>query len=70
MLRLAWIESVMRVDLGPVEHRLVDFTLASLEIIRRGHWNYYRLENEHLNNVGKFRTMKAIPLPFCDMGSD
>jgi xenotropic and polytropic retrovirus receptor 1 len=70
VLRLAWIESVMRINLGAVEHRLVDFTLASLEIIRRGHWNYYRLENEHLNNVGKFRTMKAIPLPFREMESD
>ncbi|KAJ3691505.1 hypothetical protein LUZ61_020669 [Rhynchospora tenuis] len=70
VLRLAWIESVMKINLGPVEHRLVDFTLASLEIIRRGHWNYYRLENEHLNNVGKFRTMKNIPLPFREMDSD
>lgn len=42
VLRLAWIESVMQLNLGPVEHRLVDFLLASLEITRRGHWNFYR----------------------------
>lgn len=23
-----------------------------------------RLENEHLNNVGKFRAFKSVPLPF------
>ncbi|GKG04420.1 hypothetical protein Tco_0314807, partial [Tanacetum coccineum] len=22
------------------------------------------LENEHLNNVGKFRAVKSVPLPF------
>ncbi|KAK1378570.1 hypothetical protein POM88_025314 [Heracleum sosnowskyi] len=29
--------------------------VAGLEIIRRGIWNFYRLENEHLNNVGKIQ---------------
>ena len=30
--------------------------------------NHYvhRLENEHLNNVGKYRAVKTIPLPFRD----
>ncbi|CAN1760270.1 Phosphate transporter PHO1 [Linum perenne] len=53
-----------------VESRMLDFFLASLEVIRRGHWNYYRLENEHLNNVGKFRAVKAVPLPFRGTDSD
>ncbi|KAK1401322.1 hypothetical protein POM88_000927 [Heracleum sosnowskyi] len=38
--------------------------LNVLEIIRRGIWNFFRLENEHLNNVGKYRAFKSIPLPF------
>ncbi|KAL6186139.1 hypothetical protein ACLB2K_042260 [Fragaria x ananassa] len=38
--------------------------VASLEIIRRGVWNFFRLENEHLNNVGKYRAFKSVPLPF------
>jgi hypothetical protein len=29
-----------------------------------------RLENEHLNNVGKFRAVKEVPLPFREMDSD
>ncbi|KAK9194367.1 hypothetical protein WN944_005072 [Citrus x changshan-huyou] len=37
---------------------------TSLEIIRRGIWNFFRLENEHLNNVGKYRAFKSVPLPF------
>lgn len=29
-----------------------------------------RLENEHLNNVGKYRAVKAVPLPFRETDSD
>ncbi|PKA60587.1 Phosphate transporter PHO1 [Apostasia shenzhenica] len=70
VLRLAWIETVLRFSLRPIEHRLVDFLLACMEIVRRGHWNFYRLENEHLNNAGKFRAVKAVPLPFREMESE
>ncbi|CAM0942915.1 unnamed protein product [Alopecurus aequalis] len=69
-LRLAWTESVMRIRISKNESRLLDFSLASLEIIRRGHWNFYRLENEHLNNVGKFRAVKTVPLPFRELETD
>jgi len=27
-----------------------------------------RLENEHLNNVGKYRAFKSVPLPFQELG--
>ncbi|KAK1308530.1 Phosphate transporter PHO1 [Acorus calamus] len=71
VLRLAWVETLLHFKkIGGVEHRLVEFFLASIEIIRRGHWNFYRLENEHLNNVGKFRAVKTVPLPFKEMESD
>ena len=42
VLRLAWIETIFHLNLDPIEYRSVDFLLASLEIIRRGHWNFYR----------------------------
>lgn len=71
VLRVAWVETVMRFNnIGIFESRMLDFLLASLEVIRRGHWNYYRLENEHLNNVGKYRAVKTVPLPFRDIDSD
>ncbi|KAL2463566.1 Phosphate transporter PHO1 [Forsythia ovata] len=66
VLRVAWLETVLRFNAGMFERRLFEFFLASLEVIRRGHWNYYRLENEHLNNVGKFRAVNTVPLPFSD----
>ncbi|KAJ8434847.1 hypothetical protein Cgig2_022126 [Carnegiea gigantea] len=71
VLRVAWVESVLRfIKVGNVEATFLDFSLASLEVIRRGHWNFYRLENEHLNNVGKFRAVKTVPLPFREIDSD
>ncbi|PPD79487.1 hypothetical protein GOBAR_DD23601 [Gossypium barbadense] len=70
VLRVAWIESITRFRINQVQTHLLDFFLASLEVIRRGHWNFYRLENEHLNNAGKFRAVKTVPLPFREMDSD
>ncbi|XP_022722531.1 phosphate transporter PHO1-like [Durio zibethinus] len=70
VLRVAWIESIMRFRTNPVQTHLLDFFLASLEVIRRGHWNFYRLENEHLNNVGKYRAVKSVPLPFRETDCD
>ncbi|CBY40785.1 unnamed protein product [Oikopleura dioica] len=35
---------------------------AFLELVRRFIWNFFRLENEHLNNVGEFRAVREISL--------
>ncbi|KAF9619207.1 hypothetical protein IFM89_005761 [Coptis chinensis] len=70
VLRLVWVQTVMNFNMGTVEYRVLDFFMASLEIIRRGHWNFYRVENEHLNNVGKYRAVKTVPLPFSEMDTD
>ncbi|KAF7086796.1 hypothetical protein CFC21_090058 [Triticum aestivum] len=67
VLRLSWTKSVMKIPINKNETRLLDFFRASLEIIRRGQWNFYRLENEHLNNVGKFGAVKTVPLPFQEL---
>ncbi|VVA20084.1 PREDICTED: phosphate transporter PHO1 [Prunus dulcis] len=70
ILRLAWMQSVLGIKEVPFVHRTALVAIvACLEIIRRGIWNFFRLENEHLNNVGKFRAFKSVPLPFnydCD----
>ena len=42
VLRLSWTKSVMKISITKNETRLLDFSRASLEIIRRGHWNFYR----------------------------
>lgn len=64
-LRLAWMQTVLDFHEAPFLHRKALIAIvASLEIIRRGLWNFFRLENEHLNNVGKYRAFKSVPLPF------
>ncbi|KAK3222977.1 hypothetical protein Dsin_010002 [Dipteronia sinensis] len=63
LLRFAWMQTVLGV--GFTLHTQTWLTIvACLEIIRRGIWNFFRLENEHLNNVGKYRAFKSVPLPF------
>ncbi|XP_038982999.1 phosphate transporter PHO1-3 [Phoenix dactylifera] len=70
VLRLAWLQSVLHSSFGSLDYRVTSFFLAALEVIRRGHWNFYRLENEHLNNAGKFRAVKTVPLPFHEVDQD
>ncbi|BBN18042.1 xenotropic and polytropic retrovirus receptor 1 [Marchantia polymorpha subsp. ruderalis] len=64
LLRFPWVLSVTHFQFGGLDPHFTDFLLAALEIVRRGHWNFYRLENEHLNNVGHYRAVKTVPLPF------
>jgi hypothetical protein len=45
---LTWSETVMHFKVGPVQTRLLEFLLASLEVIRRGHWNFYRYIRKQL----------------------
>ncbi|KAG8366377.1 hypothetical protein BUALT_Bualt17G0073400 [Buddleja alternifolia] len=64
LLRLAWMQTVLNITVFSLNGQTMTVLVASLEIIRRGVWNFFRLENEHLNNVGKFRAFKTVPLPF------
>ncbi|XP_057948042.1 phosphate transporter PHO1 homolog 3 isoform X2 [Malania oleifera] len=63
-LRLAWMQTVLNFSVSFLHKEAMVTIVASLEIIRRGIWNFFRLENEHLNNVGKYRAFKSVPLPF------
>ncbi|KAH0911514.1 hypothetical protein HID58_034835, partial [Brassica napus] len=64
VLRLAWLQTVLDFNIPFLHREIMVALLAILEIIRRCIWNFFRLENEHLNNVGKFRAFKSVPLPF------
>ncbi|XP_056857931.1 phosphate transporter PHO1 homolog 1-like [Raphanus sativus] len=70
VLRLAWLQTVVHSSFEHVDYRVTGLFLAALEVIRRGHWNFYRLENEHLNNAGKFRAVKTVPLPFREVDEE
>ncbi|KAG2258587.1 hypothetical protein Bca52824_077881 [Brassica carinata] len=47
MLRFAWIQTVL------------DFEFSFMH--KQTMWNFFRLENEHLNNM--YRAFKSVPLP-------
>ncbi|XP_020218445.1 phosphate transporter PHO1 homolog 10 isoform X2 [Cajanus cajan] len=64
VLRISWMQLVFEMDWSPL-HKVAIITVTScLEIIRRGIWNFFRLENENLNNVGNYRAFKSVPHPF------
>ncbi|XP_051122380.1 phosphate transporter PHO1-3-like isoform X2 [Andrographis paniculata] len=67
ILRLAWLQTVFHFKFEKVDYRVTMVFLAALEVVRRGQWNFYRLENEHLNNADKFRAVKTVPLPFHEV---
>ncbi|XP_019195154.1 PREDICTED: phosphate transporter PHO1 homolog 3-like [Ipomoea nil] len=64
ILRLLWMQLILGFNLPFLHSKATAAIVACLEIIRRGIWNFFRLENEHLNNVGKYRAFKSVPLPF------
>ncbi|KAI1312230.1 hypothetical protein EDD11_003030 [Mortierella claussenii] len=59
--RFSWVIRLIPMDVNVM---ILSFSLAFLEVLRRWQWNFFRLENEHLNNCGQFRAIKDIPLPF------
>ncbi|MCD7463530.1 hypothetical protein HAX54_050798 [Datura stramonium] len=65
LLRFAWLQLVLKFNVPSLHGSTVSSIFACLEVIRRGMWNFFRLENEHLNNVGKYRAFKSVPLPFA-----
>src|SRR5271154_1296418 len=40
------------------------FFIAFGEVFRRFMWNFFRMENEHMTNVGHFLAAGGVPLPF------
>lgn len=64
LLRFCWLQTVLNFQVSFLHRETMVTIVACLEIIRRGIWNFFRLENEHLNNVGKYRAFKSVPLPF------
>lgn len=63
-LRFAWLQLVFILNVHSLRGTTLSSIFSCLEILRRGMWNFFRLENEHLNNVGKYRAFKSVPLPF------
>eukprot|EP01080_Neovahlkampfia_damariscottae_P006152 gene6152-10159_t len=64
-LRFAWIPFVIvHYILQTRSLFWMDLAVACLEIFRRFMWNNIRIENEFLNNIGEYRPVRDLPLPF------
>ncbi len=61
ILRLLWTLTISP-DLIPLDPLITETGLSLFELLRRAQWNIYRLENEQLNNIGKFRAVKHVPV--------
>ena len=66
VLRFVWLMDFFGLfsNDGTISPYFVASFTAFLEVCRRGNWNIYRIENEQVNNVGKFRVVKSVPLPY------
>ncbi|KAK5462865.1 Xenotropic and polytropic retrovirus receptor 1 [Exophiala xenobiotica] len=63
VLRQQWI--FYAIFISDLQHSAVmSFFVSLAEVLRRGLWSLFRVENEHCNNVGKFRASRDIPLPY------
>ena len=64
LFRYIWIINVfMQFRTRSAEYAdVIGFIFGLIEIFRRFIWNYFRLENEHLNNCGEFRAVRDISI--------
>ncbi|KAH0850592.1 hypothetical protein HID58_091204, partial [Brassica napus] len=63
MMTFAWIQTVLNLNFSFM-HRQAMLPLLLVLKSFVGIWNFFRLENMHLNNVGKYRAFKSVPLSF------
>jgi hypothetical protein len=61
-----WLLSFFLTENKVVSGDLLVSVTATLEVFRRFVWNFFRLENEHLNNCGKFRAVRDISIAPID----
>lgn len=66
VLRFAWAISFYLTENNLVSGDIMTSILTPLEVFRRFVWNFFRLENEHLNNCGKFRAVRDISVAPID----
>ncbi|CAI5443980.1 unnamed protein product [Caenorhabditis angaria] len=60
VLRLSWVLNVSLGEAWTLDGDQLTTITAPFEVFRRFIWNYFRLENEHVNNCGQFRAVRDI----------
>ena len=63
ILRNIWVLYTI-VPLQNSHPAVMSFVVSLLEVLRRGMWSVFRVENEHCTNVGRFRASRDVPLPY------
>lgn len=66
VLRFSWAIGLVLLEAKWVSGDLLTSVVGPLEVFRRFVWNFFRLENEHLNNCGKFRAVRDISIAPID----
>ncbi|XP_075157386.1 solute carrier family 53 member 1-like [Haematobia irritans] len=66
LLRFSWALSFYITEMKYLSGDIMTSITGILEVFRRFVWNFFRLENEHLNNCGKFRAVRDISIAPID----
>ena len=64
IFRTLWTLNISVGEAGAevLEGNILGTILAIMEVFRRFVWNFFRVENEHLNNCGNFRVVRDISI--------
>lgn len=63
ILRFAWI--FYAIFTHDTQHStIVSFLVSLMEVVRRGMWTLFRVENEHCANVSQYKASRDVPLPY------
>ncbi|CAH0005264.1 unnamed protein product [Clonostachys byssicola] len=63
LIRFAWI--FYAIFTHDRQHStLCSFFVAFAEVLRRGMWTCFRVENEHCGNVSQYKASRDVPLPY------
>lgn len=62
ILRFTWVPHYFVMTYTNFPKTVSTSIFAVLEVLRRFVWNFFRLENEHLNNCGEFRAVRDISM--------
>lgn len=63
ILRFAWIFYAIFTH-NSQHSTIVSFMVAFMEVLRRGMWALFRVENEHCANVSQYKASRDVPLPY------
>ena len=69
ILRFNWI--FYAIYTSDAQHSsIVSFLVGFTEVLRRGMWTLFRVENEHCTNIERQKASRDIPLPYKIMEQD